>query len=195
MQLNSSQMAIHLVSWFLVKHLPTSFLSNQKIRKQKRPAVKAEDGWGEAYFWRQTTVAHCGYTATLHCYSSPFWLQELHWSIFRYYTASYSGPFLTKVTPVPHCIDVAKVPHCYSGGPFFTSVTTVAHCIVATMLQCYGGPFLTSVTTVVHCAGAQFIPISLSATPPLNGAAEKIWICHSTSRPEKFTSLIANVEI
>ena len=108
------------------------------------------------------TVAHFDYRN----YIDPFSV--------KYHTASYSGPFLTKVTPVPHCIDVAKVPHCYSGGPFFTSVTTVAHCIVATMLQCYGGPFLTSVTTVVHCAGAQFIPISLSATPPLNGAAEKI---------------------
>ena len=71
----------------------------------------------------------------------------------------------------------ATAPHCYSGGPFFTLVTTVGHCDYSTTpLQCHtatvphcynSGPFLTSVTTVSHCAAAQFIPISLSARPPL----------------------------
>ena len=47
------------------------------------------------------TVAHFDYRD----YIDPFSV--------KYHTASYSGPFLTKVTPVPHCI-VATVLHCYS---------------------------------------------------------------------------------
>ena len=78
-------------------------------------------------------------TTLLHCYSGPFWLQELHWSIFRrvpHYKLQ-CGPFLTRVTPL----------HCGYSGPFSISVSMVAYCIVATVPHCYSSPFFTSVTT------------------------------------------------